>query len=57
MLPLIGADRLLFGSDFPHLDHGGEVVEQAVSLEGRVPQATLRQLLSENAARFFGLGV
>jgi predicted TIM-barrel fold metal-dependent hydrolase len=54
VISLVGSDRLLFGSDFPHLDHGGEIVQQAVALGDRLPAEVVARLLGENAARFFG---
>lgn len=52
----MGADNLLFGSDFPHLDHGGEELEEALALRGRLPDEALRKLLWDNPSRFYGLG-
>ncbi|HKE16530.1 MAG TPA: amidohydrolase family protein [Kofleriaceae bacterium] len=52
----IGDDRILFGTDFPHLDHDEGQVTRALALRGRVPDAALRKMLWDNAAGFFGLG-
>lgn len=56
LIGFLGADNLLFGSDFPHLDHGGEELEEALALRGRLPEDVLRKLLWDNPARFYGLG-
>lgn len=56
LIGFLGADNLLFGSDFPHLDHGGEELEEALALRGRLSDEVLRKLLWDNPARFYGLG-
>jgi predicted TIM-barrel fold metal-dependent hydrolase len=55
LAPLIGEDNLLFGTDFPHLDHGDDVVGGALALAGALPEATVRKILWENPARFYGI--
>jgi uncharacterized protein len=52
----IGQDKLLFGTDFPHLDHSHDLLEQVLSLRGKLPEEALRGMLWDNAARLFGLG-
>ncbi|WP_437564586.1 amidohydrolase family protein [Sorangium sp. So ce542] len=47
----IGEDNLLFGTDFPHLDHGADLVERTLCRAGSLPEALLRKLLWENPAR------
>jgi predicted TIM-barrel fold metal-dependent hydrolase len=51
----IGEDHLLFGTDFPHLDHEGDLVGEALALRGALGDAALAKMLSGNAARLFGL--
>ena len=53
----IGEDCVLFGTDFPHLDHDVDSVEQALALRGALGEATLRKALGSNAARFFATQV
>ncbi|HWN68444.1 MAG TPA: amidohydrolase family protein [Haliangium sp.] len=55
VLPHIGAETLLFGTDFPHPDHGGGMADGLLSLREILGEPALRQLLGGNAARFFGL--
>jgi predicted TIM-barrel fold metal-dependent hydrolase len=55
VLRLLGDGHLLFGTDFPHLDHDEGIVARALALRGRVPDEVLRKLLWDNAARFYGL--
>lgn len=56
LLPWIGADNLVFGTDFPHLDHDAGVVEQALALRHRISGEVLRKILWDNPIRFHGLG-
>jgi predicted TIM-barrel fold metal-dependent hydrolase len=49
----IGEDRVLFGTDFPHLDHTGEIVEDMLKLREQWPQQLLEKLLWMNSARFY----
>jgi uncharacterized protein len=51
----IGADNLLFGTDFPHLDHDDDIVHRALLLERVLPAGTLQKVLWDNPARFYGL--
>jgi uncharacterized protein len=55
LLPDIGEDQLLFGTDFPHLDHEESIVDVARALLEKMPEETVRKLLHENASRFLGL--
>ncbi len=52
----IGEESLLFGTDYPHLDHDEGQVARALSLRGSIAETALRKMLWDNAARFFGLG-
>lgn len=54
-LPHIGAETPLFGTDFPHLDHSGDLLGQVLSLRPKLSEEVLRKLLWENGARLFGL--
>lgn len=49
----VGADRLLFGSDYPHMDHDPDVVSKAVALETQLGSETVRQILWDNPCRFY----
>ncbi|HYH95733.1 amidohydrolase family protein [Hyalangium sp.] len=51
----LGEDNLLFGSDFPHPDHGLDSVDEILALKGKLPEQTLRKILWDNPARLFGL--
>ena len=51
----IGEDNLIFGSDYPHYDHKPNIVEKVVNLEERLSQKTVRKILWDNPARFYGI--
>jgi predicted TIM-barrel fold metal-dependent hydrolase len=54
VLDLIGEDRLLFASDFPHPDHKWpEIVEEVVALS--LPDTVTRKILWDNPSAFYGL--
>ncbi|RKI01700.1 amidohydrolase family protein [Corallococcus sp. AB038B] len=48
-------DRLVFGSDFPHLDHGEDVLGAMLSLRDVMTESRLRKVLWENPTRFYGV--
>jgi predicted TIM-barrel fold metal-dependent hydrolase len=51
----IGGDNLLFGTDYPHIDHQMDIVEKMLVLEERLSQKTLKKILWDNPVRFYGL--
>lgn len=51
----IGADNLLFGSDYPHSDHNPKIVEEAVALEERLSPEIVQKILWDNPAQFYGI--
>ncbi|AUX40929.1 hypothetical protein SOCE26_023310 [Sorangium cellulosum] len=55
VVPRIGEDNLLFGTDYPHLDHDSGLVGQALALRRALPGESVRKLLWDNAARFYGV--
>jgi predicted TIM-barrel fold metal-dependent hydrolase len=52
---LLGADNLMFGTDYPHADHGDDIVDHVMGLRGGLSNEVLRKLLWDNPARFYGL--
>ncbi|MBV8544703.1 MAG: amidohydrolase [Acidobacteria bacterium] len=55
LMDFIGADNILIGSDFPHMDHDPNVMKDAMALKGTVSGATVEKLLCHNPKRFYGL--
>ena len=52
----LGAERIVFATDYPHFDSGGAAVSAFLSCEG-VDPAGRRKILHDNAAAFFGIDV
>ncbi len=55
IIQYIGSDNLLFGSDYPHMDHKSDIVEKAVALEERLSREIVQKILWDNPAHFYGL--
>ena len=54
MIPLIGADRVLWGSDFPHIRSIGlEAQEHVHRLLGTLPRADQEKVVGGSAAQVF----
>lgn len=53
VLRYIGEDHLLMGSDFPHFDHAGDIVDKTMALGTNLPGSALEKLLWRNAERFY----
>lgn len=56
VIQTIGVENLLFGSDYPHMDHKPTIVEEVVALEDHLSKDIVQTLLWDNAARFYGWG-
>jgi predicted TIM-barrel fold metal-dependent hydrolase len=56
VIRMLGTDNLLFGTDYPHADHGDDIVEHLMGLRAVLPEEALRKLLWDNPARYYGLG-
>lgn len=44
----ISENNLLFGSDYPHVDHKTDIIHQAVALEKSYSQGTVKKILWDN---------
>jgi predicted TIM-barrel fold metal-dependent hydrolase len=51
----IGADNILLGSDYPHIDYEPTIMKDAVALDERLPKKVVQKILWDNPARFYGL--
>ena len=54
-IEFIGTDNFIFGSDYPHMDHQPDVVKKLVELEKDLSKETVKKILWDNPARFYGL--
>lgn len=50
----IGADRMVFGTDFPHVDHEHDIMDALFADKPPLPEAVLRTVLWDNPARLLG---
>ena len=55
IIEYIGSDNLIFGSDYPHVDHGQDMTEKVVALQERLPKKTVQAICWDNSVRFYGL--
>ncbi len=55
LIEFIGSDNLIFGSDYPHMDHNPDVVAEVVALQEQLPKETVHKILWDNPVRFYGL--
>lgn len=55
MLDLVGEDRILWGSDFPHIDADLEAPEHIAQSVSHLPEHLQRAVLGENARKLFNL--
>lgn len=51
----IGSDNLIFGSDYPHMDHTPDIVEKVVDLERHLSKEIVKKIVWDNPRRFYGL--
>jgi predicted TIM-barrel fold metal-dependent hydrolase len=55
LVDFIGGDRILFGTDFPHVDHDEGRVSAALARRRSLSDEQLRKYLWDNGASFFAL--
>jgi predicted TIM-barrel fold metal-dependent hydrolase len=55
LLEELGSDNLIFGSDYPHMDHKPDVLEDMIALENSLSKLVLQKILWDNPKRFYNL--
>ncbi|ACB53446.1 putative amidohydrolase 2 [Crocosphaera subtropica ATCC 51142] len=55
LIEYIGSDNLMFGSDYPHMDHKPRIMAEVVALEDQLSQKIVQKILWDNPVRFYGL--
>ena len=55
VIPIVGADRFFWASDFPHPDHATEYVPEVTRLVEQLPEPLRRGFLGANVLRAFGI--
>lgn len=51
----IGSDNLIFGSDYPHMDHHSDGLKNFVELEQKLSQKVIKKIIWDNSMRFYNL--
>ena len=51
----IGTDNIIFGSDYPHMDHKPGVIRDFLTLEGNLSKQIIQKILWDNPQRFYGV--
>lgn len=55
IIEYIGSDNLIFGSDYPHMDHKPDVVNTVIELETQLSPETVQKIVWDNPSRFYSL--
>jgi predicted TIM-barrel fold metal-dependent hydrolase len=55
IIKYIGTDNVIFGSDYPHMDHQPDIVKTLLDLETQLSQETVQKILWDNTCRFYNL--
>ena len=53
IIDYIGSDNLIFGSDYPHMDHQPDVVKNVVGLEENLSHEIVKKIVWDNPRRFY----
>ncbi|MFT3764350.1 MAG: amidohydrolase family protein [Minicystis sp.] len=56
VLDFIGEDNLLFGLDYPHMDHGPGALTDLIENNETLPSRVMRKIFWDNPRRYYGLG-
>ncbi len=55
IVPVVGADRFFWASDFPHPDHPADYIPELTRLAGELPESMREDFLGGNVLRAFGI--
>ncbi|MEM9538519.1 MAG: amidohydrolase family protein [Cyanobacteria bacterium P01_E01_bin.42] len=55
IIKYISTDNLIFGSDYPHMDHKPENIMELVAMGEKGDRELVQKILWDNPARFYGL--
>ncbi|NES71459.1 MAG: amidohydrolase family protein, partial [Okeania sp. SIO2D1] len=53
IIDYIGSDNLIFGSDYPHMDHRPDLVKNIVELEKNLSQEITNKIVWDNPKCFY----
>ena len=54
-MPVVGAARFFWASDFPHPDHAPEYVSEVTRLTRELPESAREGFLGANVLRAYGI--
>ncbi|TRU49477.1 MAG: amidohydrolase [Microcystis aeruginosa Ma_QC_Ch_20071001_S25] len=55
IIDFIGSDNLIFGSDYPHIDHQADGVKKVIELEDNLSQEIVKKIVLGNPQHFYSL--
>jgi len=55
MAQLVGADKLVWSSDYPHVEAEAEALDEAMEILRALPETDQQKILSENARKLYNL--
>ncbi len=55
IIEYIGSDNLIFGSDYPHMDHQPDIVNTLLKLEAQLSKETIQKIVWDNPCRLYSL--
>ena len=55
LVKFIGTDNLLFGTDYPHIDHNLTIINDALDLEQTLDRSLLEKIFWHNPRRFYNV--
>jgi hypothetical protein len=55
MTDFVSSDNLIFGSDYPHMDHQSDVPDKIVNLEFSLPKEIVTKIIWHNPSCFYNL--
>ena len=55
LIEYIGSDNLIFGSDYPHMDHQPNIVNNVTELESKLSQEIVNKIVWDNPRHFYHL--
>ncbi|NER98675.1 MAG: amidohydrolase family protein, partial [Symploca sp. SIO1B1] len=55
VMEYIGTDNIIFGSDYPHMDHKPDIVAEMVKLEETLSKEMVQKILWDNPRCFYSL--
>ena len=57
LMELLGPERFVWASDYPHPDHTGDYLKRLEELAARLGESARERLLGTNVREAYGLGI